>query len=65
MMCGMLHLSLDGMWPFELIKSSRETARNSRYLSDLYPKITGDSLSTYPQTPNPKTASDSLRTNIF
>ena len=34
-------LSLDGIWTFEHLLSY------SRYLSDIYPKLTCDSLSTY------------------
>ena len=47
-----------------LMKVSRTSARNSRYLKEPYRKITGDILSTC-WTPNPKITCDSLRTNIF
>ena len=56
-------LSLDGVWPFDLIsKLFRTYARNSRYLSDPYPKITSNSLFTS-RTPILKTTHDSLRMN--
>ena len=47
------------------MKSSRTPVRNSRYLSEPYPKVTRDSTSTYRRDPYPETVYDSLRINIF